>query len=71
MKNYTHHFDIDGIDVYASVHYDPGQDQTHDLPGYDPSHEITSIWVGDQQLDYSELFDFLEERIQEELGTPI
>lgn len=70
-KNWTHHFDIDGIDVYAIVWYDEGQEGSWDLPYISPSHEVRAIWLGDQELQYGELFDFIEEHIQEELGTPL
>lgn len=71
MKNYTHHFDIDGIDIYAVVWYEEGQEGSYDLPYIAPSHEVRQMWIGDQELDHSDLYDYLEERIQEELGTPI
>lgn len=70
MKDYTHHFDIDGLDVYAMVWYDEGQEGSYDLPYIAPSYEIRNIWIGDQQLNYGDFFDIVEERIQEELGTP-
>lgn len=71
MKNYTHHFDIDGLDVYAIVWYEEGQEGTYDLPYISATHDVRKMWIGDQELQYGELFTFLEERIQAELGTPI
>ena len=72
MKDYTHHFDIDGIDIYAIVWYDEGQEGSWDLPYISPSHEIRRMWIGDQLLDpATDLFCYIEEKIQEELGTPI
>jgi len=70
MKDYTHHFEIDGIDVYAVVWYDEGQEGTYDLPYISPSYEIRAIWIGDQELNYGDFFEMVEERILEELGTP-
>lgn len=71
MKDYTHHFDIDGIDIFAVVWYDEGQEGSWDLPYIAASHEIRRMWIGDQLIESGDLFDFIEERIQEELGTPI
>ena len=71
MKNYTHHFEIDGLDVYAIVWYEPGQEGSYEDPYIAPSHDVRKIWIGDQVVLPGDFFDIVEERIQEELGTPI
>lgn len=73
MKNYTHHFDIDGLDVYANVAFHEGQEGSYAnyTEPISPYHEIYAIWVGDQELNAGDLFEIIEARIQEELGTPI
>jgi hypothetical protein len=70
MKNYTHHFEIDGLDVYAYVHYEEGQESDYfeGIPYIAPAHYVDQLWIGDQEVQHGSVFDEIEERIQEELS---
>lgn len=73
MINWTHHFDMDGVDIYAALSYDEGQEQTYDQPYIAPHHEVYAIWVGleKQPLEYGSLWDAIELLIHEEIGEPL
>lgn len=66
LKKGLRHFEVGGVDWFVQVDFTEGQEQTHDLPGYDSYYEIGLIFNSKmEEIDMgSDLWDFLANEIE-------